>query len=458
MKGFSVAINAVLAATIWAGNALAQFDFKAGGSVYGSLSDSVVPIPPKPDSSAAKSENAAAKKWTVMVFMNAKNDLEASALYNFNQMELTGSTNDVNVVVELGRIAGQTGGADGGWTGSKRFLITKDADGKKINSPAVMADAKADMGDYKRVVDFVVWAKKAYPARRYMLIIWNHGSGWMDPRKSQKGISFDDETGNYIRTPQLGLILKEAGKVDILAFDACLMQMAEVAYEVKDNAEVVIGSEETVPGGGYPYNIILPSMNWYPDHSTEEIAASIVDAFKIHYDGHGRKEGAQLSAIRTSKLPGLAARVSDFAGLAEAVSDTESLKAARDGVIRYDYLDEKSDPQMTNAVYGDLSQFARLLAVNMKSDNEKAPALMVKAADLQAYIDRELVIASKASFSNRLGRDLSESRGLSIYLPPMDTSITQQRLEKIFEGKYTDLAFDKAAGWYKFVTFLYGIK
>src|SRR3989339_1466776 len=128
-----------------------------------------------------------------------------------------------------------------------------------------MTTENVDMGDYKRVVDFVAWAKTNYPAKRYMLIIWNHGSGWMDPKGSPKGISFDDETGNYIRTPQIGLILKEAGKVDILAFDACLMQMAEVAYEVKDNAQVIVGSEETVPGLGYPYGLFLGAMAKRPN-------------------------------------------------------------------------------------------------------------------------------------------------------------------------------------------------
>jgi len=166
-----------------------------------------------------------------------------------------------------------------------------------------MTAGEVDMGDYKRAVDFVAWAKEAYPAKRYMLILWDHGTGWLDPRQTKKapadkGISFDDETGNYIRTPQICRILKEAGKVDVLAFDACLMQTAEAAYEVKDYTEVIVGSQEVVPGFGYPYGLFLEVMARHPDLTTEETGAVMVEAFKVFYDAVGKS--AQLSAIRSS--------------------------------------------------------------------------------------------------------------------------------------------------------------
>ena len=61
------------------------------------------------------------------------------------------------------------------------------------------------------------------------------------------------------------------GKVDVLAFDACLMQMAEVAYEVKDLADYVVGSEETEPGPGYPYDPFLAGLLGHASLKTTEI-------------------------------------------------------------------------------------------------------------------------------------------------------------------------------------------
>ncbi|MBI4802676.1 MAG: hypothetical protein HY796_09165, partial [Elusimicrobia bacterium] len=224
-----------------------------------------------------------------------------------------------------------------------------------------------------------------------------------------KGISFDDETGNYIRTQQIGQILKEAGKVDVLAFDACLMQMAEVAYEVKDYTEVIVGSQEVVPGYGYPYSLFLGAMAKNPNLTTEETGAMMVEAFKMFYDAV--KKSAQLSAIRSSKLGDLATKLSEFGKLAKEAGDAQALTAARNGVIRYDIVGAKIDPAMTISFFGDLSQYAALLAANAKQADDKTAALKAKAAALQDFIAKELVINNKASGKNRLGRDLSESGG-----------------------------------------------
>lgn len=156
-------------------------------------------------------------------------------------------------------------------------------------------------------------------------------------------------------------------------------------------------------------------------------------------------------------MDGLALKMSDFAKLAMEIGDMDAMKAARNGVIRYDAVGGGSDPAMTISFYGDVSQFAQLAAANLK-EHEKAGALREKAAALQDYIDRELVIDNKSSGNNRVGRDLAESKGISVYLPPVETRVPQEKLEGIFEGKYTDFAFDKDAGWHEFVTFLYGAK
>ncbi len=457
MKNSNTAAAFLILATGFA--PLGAMDLDFAGSSYKAAPVAVsAPAPVKTRSAAPK-----VKEWTVMVFINGKNNLEMAGLYNVNKMEKVGSDANVNIVVELGRMNGQAAGdtdLDGNWTGSRRLFIKKDKDEEKITSPVVHVSSTVDMGDYKRVVNFVNWAKTSYPAKKYMLVLWDHGSGWMDPRQqpktSEKGISFDDETNNYIRTKQIGDILKESGKVDVLAYDACLMQMGEVAFEVKDNAEVIVGSEETVPGMGYPYDLFLGALIKKPAFNAEELGALTVEAFKMFYDAV--KKGAQLSAIRSSKLNDLGVKTAEFAALAKEVNDVEALKIARAGVIRYDMIGEASDPNMAISFYGDLHQYAGLLANALKGTDDKALALKAKAAELQEYIDKEVMIDNQASGANRLGRALSESHGISVYLPPAEVRIAQEKLENIFEGKYTDFEFDKTAKWHDYVTFLYGVK
>jgi len=64
------------------------------------------------------------KEWTIMVYVDGKNDLEKFALKDMNEMEMIGSSYEVNVVVEVGRIDGFDV-SDGDWKGTRRYLIQK---------------------------------------------------------------------------------------------------------------------------------------------------------------------------------------------------------------------------------------------------------------------------------------------------------------------------------------------
>ncbi|MFA5480532.1 MAG: hypothetical protein WC337_10965, partial [Candidatus Muiribacteriota bacterium] len=43
------------------------------------------------------------KEWTIMIFMNGDNDLEAYGTYDINEMEMVGSNENVNFVVQFDR-------------------------------------------------------------------------------------------------------------------------------------------------------------------------------------------------------------------------------------------------------------------------------------------------------------------------------------------------------------------
>ncbi|MBU2530642.1 MAG: hypothetical protein KKD35_06350 [Elusimicrobia bacterium] len=444
-----------------------EFNVDFENSIYNvdmqGLGDISIPAPIVKGENAGDDTKKTVKNWTIMTFINSKNNLEMAGLFNVNQMEAIGSDKNMNVIVEMGRMKGQAGDTDidGDWTGSRRYYITKDKDEEKITSPVIMETKTVDMGDYKRIVDFVKWTKANYPAKKYMLIIWNHGTGMFDPAQEKKvadkGISFDDETGNYVRTIEIGKILKEAGKVDILNFDACLMQMAEIAFEVKDYTEVVIGSEELFPGYGQPYDIFLGGLKKMPDASPENFAAVIVESAKIFYTTAVSKS-ITLSAIRTSKLDGLATHMSSFADSVTKVNDAGAIIAARNNTLRYDAVGEGSDPQKTISFFGDISHFTSLMSDNMTKKGADADKLKTKASELMSFISNDLVIHSVTLGNDRTGASLANGKGISVYLPPVEARITQDKLEGIFEGKYQDFAFAKASKWHDFVTFLYNVK
>ena len=251
-------------------------------------------------------EKAGLANWTVMVYVNAKNNLEKFGLGDVNEMEKVGSTDKVKIAVELGRISGYDS-SDGDWKGQRRYIIKKDNDTGKITSPVLQDIPKADMGDWKHLVDFVAWAKKNAPAQHYMLVVWNHGSGWDKAHRASgiviNGISYDDETGNHMSTPDLGQALAAMGKTDIYASDACLMAMAEVAYQIKDYTDYIVGSEETEPGDGYTYDTLLGPLAAKPTMASLELAKLAAQAYTAHYSQSG--EGATQSAVQSATLPKL---------------------------------------------------------------------------------------------------------------------------------------------------------
>ena len=405
------------------------------------------------------------RELTIMVFINGKNDLEKAGLININDMERIGSNKDVNIIVEFGRMSGQIGDTreDGDWVGVRRYYIKKDNDTSKITSPIVYSKTgpkRYDMGDFKKVVEFVNWTKKKFPARRYMLILWDHGTGWLDPRKNikksqnvSKGISFDDETGNYITTEEIGNIVKLVGGVDILAFDACLMQMAEVLAEVRGYTKVVIGSEEVVPGLGYPYALFLDPITKNPYMSNEEIAKTVVKSFEIFY--HYFKIPAALSAVRSHKVKGLLTAMSEFAKAAMDADEKEALKKARDEVIRFDILGEVDDPNKKISFFADIYDFARIVKENIKNNNEKSNILREKSQKLMRYITDELVIAVGSYGDERTGKPLSIAKGVSVYIPPVSKSVKYESIDRILNSPYSSFRFAKETEWDKFVRFLY---
>src|SRR4029453_4378749 len=132
----------------------------------------------------------------------------------------------------------------GAWSKTLRFLIEK---GTQPNESEAVQDLGAvNMGDARTLVDFVTWGREEYPAKRTMLVIWNHGQGWRAPAEDgivpaepvvphggHRYVSNRGGTGDklYNRPIQDALAtLLGSTPLGVVAFDACLMAMVETAY------------------------------------------------------------------------------------------------------------------------------------------------------------------------------------------------------------------------------------
>ncbi|MDY6985142.1 MAG: clostripain-related cysteine peptidase, partial [Candidatus Thermoplasmatota archaeon] len=211
----------------------------------------------------------------------------------------------------------------------------------------------ANMGDPETLIDFAMWASSSFPARRKALILWNHGSGWMDtyPQGSYeeaptKSICID----NYdeLTTKELDYamsMISSTVPIDLLGFDACLMQMIEVAYELKDYAPVIVGSEEREPTTGWSYDIILREARYVYD--PEDLARVIVES----YEGTST---STLSAIRTYELSYVVESLNALCD--KIINENIGVSNALNSSYRFNHLDENGEKD-----YADLYSFAEAM-------------------------------------------------------------------------------------------------
>jgi len=346
--------------------------------------------------SPIKNDNA---EWTVMVYLDADNDLESAGIDDINEMEMVGSSTDVNIVVQADRIPNYDI-SNNNWTTTRKYYITQDFDSVQINSQLISDLGELNMGDPQTLIDFTTWAVTEYPAKKYLLVIWNHGGGFRSPTYTAKDIAWDDTSGgDRITIPELeyalSVISTQMGKkVDIVGMDACLMAMAEVAYQIKDYADILVTSEESEPNDGWPYDTILGQLVVNPTTSPEQLATDIVDKYIYSYPSYDVTQ----SAIDLSHMDTLATQLSNLA--LAIISDT--LTPSINYINAAYYSQHYGDPDFI-----DLYDFCNKIFYYSNSLEVKTIALIVQQTLLNFTVIN----------SGYNGWSVSGSKGLSIYFP-----------------------------------------
>ncbi len=363
-------------------------------------------------------------RWTVMVFLNAANDLDEFSEMNVNQMEQVAGNPNVRIVVQWKRA--RPFAPQGSWTGTRRYLIKPDNDPNQIRSELVedMGDG-VDMGSPDTLREFIRWARANYPAERYVLVIWNHGSGWRSRAALGRGVSFDDQLGTYIRIWDLPTAIRPTSNdpmMDVLLFDASLMQMLEVAYECRNVARYIVGSEESPPGEGYPYHEILKPLIDNSDLAPVQWAAAIPRLFvRWYHQNYPYYRNITQSAVDTERLEAVVEALDALAAslIAKRTLYVNGLSRARQDAQNYSTYPE----------YRDLWHAAELIQ-QYTGDSE----LSLRVNALHNAM-RQAIIANDRD--TRTGSRVFHSYGLSIYYPDSGSYL----------GRYSNTALSRASRW-----------
>lgn len=245
--------------------------------------------------------------WTVMLFINGDNDLEEYGLGDLEEMEQIGSTDAVNVIVQLDRARGYDR-SDGDWTSARRYRVAlHPQDG--VGSTLIGDIGEVDSGDPQSVVDFAAWAAAAYPADRYALVIWDHGDAWY-VRNAQpvKGISWDQQSnselsiaGGDLTDILEGTTAAIGQPLDLLGMDACIMADWEVAYTAMGYADAFVASQDYEGADGWEYTGLLRALTADPAMDGLTLGDHVASTFRASGDNtQSVTDLAALPALNTA--------------------------------------------------------------------------------------------------------------------------------------------------------------
>lgn len=386
-------------------------------------------------------------EWTWLVYMAGDNNLEGAGRADLAEMKRVGSTPQVNVIVQFDTESNKT----------TRYRVEKNKLKTLTQMPGV------DCGDPKVLTGFIKWGMKTFPAKRYLLDVWNHGGGWENlpsdydydsirsakPRAGsrllrlkralfrttvkkihrrpaqQRAIAIDCGSHDYLDNQELRKAVADAlpagGKFDVFACDACLMNMMEIAYELKDCARLMVGSEETEPGEGWPYAAILKALVAKPAMAPEDVARLVVAEYGKYYKKTG--DAVTQSALDLGRIAAAAGAVNQLADalLANVGATAGTVALARDRAQKFD------SPE-----YIDLGDFAAQLAQRLPGDAAVQAAVRAVRALLDTSSPNSFVIANATC-----GAKMARANGVSIYFPHAED----------YAPDYADLMFSRDGRW-----------
>ena len=248
-------------------------------------------------------------KYTIMIYM-CGSDLESgydgysthaseAGMATKDIFEMCYTENqpkDVNIIV-------QTGGAKAWKSGkikSNKIQRWHVWDGELVLDKELPGD---NMGRAVTFQSFMEWGLKEYPAEKTGVILWNHGG-------AMRGVCYDENYSDdsllvsEVRTALKNAFIntKRTEKLEWIGYDACLMQVQDIAEANSEFFNYMIGSEESEGGDGWAYNKWLDNV--YAHDDTETILTEICDTFISYYDkAYGKEYNDQtLSWLDLSKM------------------------------------------------------------------------------------------------------------------------------------------------------------
>lgn len=373
--------------------------------------------------------------WVLLVYLSADNNLD-NPDYRiirdkeaFNALERAAFLNPrLRIYVQWDRSPDHAGDEPDDHT--RRYRVRPDLNPFTLATYTEGVDTwdlgEENMGDPQVLYEFIAWARGLYNSTYDALSIIGHGGGWsptLEPALGYtqylpSGIAWDDSSGDYLSTRELGEALywatdEQTNPFDVFFFDASMMTMLENAYEVRDSASYLVASEGAV-WARFAYDDYLQGTD---DNTTPlDFAAKIVHRYADSLEGYPLTMGAL--AIDLTSLTPLVTAVDEF-----AVALTDSLTETRPFIAQAytdtQKFDSNWDIELASPdAYVDLYDFAyqvdQLTPISVTAVHTSAQAILAawdSVVITETHRDGHPWIDPSVTWT------FTGTHGLSIYLP-----------------------------------------
>lgn len=204
---------------------------------------------------------------------------------------------------------------------------------------AIITD-DTDSGSPITLYNFISFCIEKYKAEHYLVVLSGHAGG-----TERDYLMRDESSSGSLTFNELKKVFKRVRDdlkrpIDIIGMDNCLMSMAEICYELRGLAEIVVGCESFSPASGWPYREVLERLssdfvnpNLRPGESVVEAAARAIVKEYVNYYSNYWMAGLSVtqSALNISKVERLHEAVEKLAEVMEQSLVNEWNRGASDG-------------------------------------------------------------------------------------------------------------------------------
>lgn len=266
------------------------------------------------------SEDVQDPERTVLVYIAGENNLTSFAADDLKEM-MKGSkslNNNQQLIVYVDKAE------------STPPFFARIKDGKYVDSVSVEESITADPAILENALRYM---RTNYPAKSYGLVLWGHASGWLisgDSITYSKSRAYGGDTGDnnpstksagkyWMNIPPMARAIANGMGGAPLTFvmgDCCSFGCLEIAYELRNVAEYVIGSPAEVPDDGAPFDLLVPDFF----NTGTAFYRNIIDHYYNYYLEAYKKSSTlagyslPLVAIKTSELEALATATAKLLG------------------------------------------------------------------------------------------------------------------------------------------------